>query len=190
MRLSRSLNRRSGSSVAHWCSLVWISSTRASASSALGHDAPVFTGDLLVFRSQVCELAAPFCHVAGFPDLGLLRGLRPALEPSDDDDPARRRPGRPGGRATPGGSPVHPAPVDGGGAQLFPGSLPMSTPQSFLKASQPTQSIGVGVALSGRALLTGPHPPGSSRHWPCGGSTTDFCVRTPFRLACRTRAVW
>src|SRR5262249_17084851 len=98
MRLSRSLNRRSGSSVAHWCSLVWISSTRASASSALGHDAPVFTGDLLVFRSQVCELAAPLCHVAGFPDLGLLRGPRPALEPSDDDDPARRRPGRPAGK--------------------------------------------------------------------------------------------
>ncbi len=31
-RLNRSSNRRSGSSVAHWCSLVWISSTRTSAS--------------------------------------------------------------------------------------------------------------------------------------------------------------
>ena len=35
-RLYRSSNRRSGSSVAHWCSLVWISSTRASASSSVG----------------------------------------------------------------------------------------------------------------------------------------------------------
>ena len=31
-RLNRSSNRRPGSSVAHWCSLVWIPSTRASAS--------------------------------------------------------------------------------------------------------------------------------------------------------------
>ena len=35
-RLNRSSNRRSGSSVAHWCSLVWIFSTRRSASYEVG----------------------------------------------------------------------------------------------------------------------------------------------------------
>jgi hypothetical protein len=45
-----------------------------------------------------------------------------------------------------GGSHVHLRTVDGGGAQLFPGSLAMSTPQAFLMASQPTLFIGIGVA--------------------------------------------
>ena len=36
------------------CSLVWISSTRAAASSDVGHGTLVFTGDLLVFQSHRC----------------------------------------------------------------------------------------------------------------------------------------
>lgn len=39
------------------------------------------------------------CHVAGFPDLGLLRRLRPSTGPTADDGPAHCRPGRPDGRA-------------------------------------------------------------------------------------------
>jgi len=47
------------------------------------------------------------------------------------------------------GSHVPHVPVDGGGAQLFPGSLATSTPQSFLVASWPDHLTGVGVALRG-----------------------------------------
>jgi hypothetical protein len=38
-------------------------------------------------------------------------------------------------------------PVDGGGAQLFPGSLATPTPQTFSVASWPDHLTGVGVAL-------------------------------------------
>jgi hypothetical protein len=41
-----------------------------------------------------------------------------------------------------------------------------------------------------RALLTGPHPPGSSRLAAFGGSTTGSLVVAPSCLACRTRPVW
>ena len=47
------------------------------------------------------------------------------------------------------GSHVSHVPVDGGGAQLFPGSLATPTPQSFGVASWPVQLAGVGVALPG-----------------------------------------
>ena len=50
-RLNRSSNRRSGSSIAHWCSLVWIRSTCDSANSRSGHSTSVFTGDLPPFQS-------------------------------------------------------------------------------------------------------------------------------------------
>lgn len=36
--------------MAHWCNLVWIFSTRDSASARSGHGALVFTGDLLAFQ--------------------------------------------------------------------------------------------------------------------------------------------
>jgi hypothetical protein len=101
-RTNRSSNRRSGSSVAQWCSLVWIPSTRASACSGVGHSASVFTGDLLAFQSVCCEPAAALRHVAGFPGLGLLRRLRPTQAPTVDSGPARHQPGRPAGRAAPG----------------------------------------------------------------------------------------
>ena len=123
-------------------------STRASASSASGHGAPVFTGDLLAFQSLRCGLAALLRHVAGFPDLGLLRGLRPTPEAI-----SRRRACPPpawlaGGKGDPeSGSHVHHAPVDGGGAQLFPCSLATGTPQAFPVASGPADaSTGLGVA--------------------------------------------
>src|ERR1019366_7360841 len=61
-RLNRSSNRRSGPSVAHRCSLVWISSTRDRASARLGHGASVFTGDLLAFQKPPCQLAGSLRH--------------------------------------------------------------------------------------------------------------------------------
>jgi hypothetical protein len=100
--------------------LVWIFSTRHSASSRSGHGASVFTNDLLIFQSLRRELAGSLRHVAGFPDLGLLRTLRPAPGSSADDVPCRHRPGWPAGRRSEGGSHVHHRPFDGMGAQLFP----------------------------------------------------------------------
>jgi hypothetical protein len=107
-RLYRSSNRRPGSSVAHWCSLVWIRSTRASASSTSGHSTPVFTGDLPPSQSLCCELAAALRHVTGFPGLGLLRRLRHAPACPAEHEPAHRRPGRPGGGTSPGRFPRSP----------------------------------------------------------------------------------
>src|SRR5437660_2008447 len=75
-RLYRSPNRRPSSSPAHRCSLICITSTRASASSASGTGAAVLTAGLLA-PQQGCTLAVRLRHVDGFPALGLLRGLRP-----------------------------------------------------------------------------------------------------------------
>src|SRR4051812_13509213 len=97
-RLNRSSNRRAGSLPAHWCSLVWILSTRARAVAASSVGAPVFTGGLLTFQFLVCELAAALGHVTGSPGLGLLRRLRPTTRASADDEPARTRPGWTGQR--------------------------------------------------------------------------------------------
>jgi hypothetical protein len=49
--------------------------------------------------------------------------------------------------------------------------------------------VGVDRQPDGRALLTGPDPPGWSRHTSYGASRAGSS-RTPSRLACRTRAVW
>ena len=72
-----------------------------SASISVGHGAAVFTGDLLACQSACCGFAALLRRVVGFPDLGLLRGLRPISGSSVDDGPARRRPGGAAGRAIP-----------------------------------------------------------------------------------------
>ena len=85
-----------------------------------------------------CWLAGSLRHVDGFPDLGLLRSLRPAPAPSADSGPARRRPRRATGGRLRDGSHVHHVPIDGVGAQLFPCSIATSTPQTFLVASPPT----------------------------------------------------
>src|SRR5262249_43303303 len=107
-RLNRSSNRRLASPVAQRCSFVWIPSTRPFASTRLRLSAPVFTGGLLTFQSTHCELAAALGHVIGFPDLGLLRRLRPAPMPSTDDEPSRRRPGWPVARGAPARFPRSP----------------------------------------------------------------------------------
>jgi len=105
-RLNRSSNRRPGSSVAHWCNLVWIRSTCHSASSSSGHSTPVFTSDLLPFQSLRCELAAALRHVTGFPGLRLLQRLRHAPACSVEHGPPRPRPGGPGRRDQPGTLPT------------------------------------------------------------------------------------
>src|SRR5690625_725536 len=89
-RLNKSSNRRPDSKVAQRCSFNCKSSTRASASTRLGHDAPVFTSDLLGLSCHH-EIAGPLRHVAGFPDPGLLRVLRPTPAASVDDEPSQRQ---------------------------------------------------------------------------------------------------
>src|SRR5664280_1347265 len=83
---------------------------------------------------------------------------------------------------------VHHVSIDGGSAQLFPGSLTRSTPQTFLVAS----TAGVNsrrwsrltVTESRRELLPGPYPPGLSRFHACGGSATgSLALRIPVSLA-------
>ncbi len=108
-RLNRSSNRRSRSSVAHRCSLACIPSTRPVASSRLGCGAPTFTGGLLALQFLHCGPAASLRHVAGSPDLGLLRRLRPVPAPSAGNSPARHRPGQSAGRAAPRRFPCSPS---------------------------------------------------------------------------------
>jgi hypothetical protein len=146
--------------------LAWIPSTRASACSGVGHGAPTFTGVLLACQHQRCGLAAALGHAAGFPGLGLLRRLRPTPGSSADDGPARRRPGWPAGRATPGRFPRSPRtgrrgrcpavprqPRHGYAADLHRGLL----------ADESLPAVGVDHSSDGRALLPGPYPPGWSR---------------------------
>ena len=64
-----------------------------------------------------------------------------------------------------------------GGARLYPGSLATPTPQTFGVASPPAakhrlRSRPESTKDTSRALHAGPHPPGSSRHYPYGASTT------------------
>jgi hypothetical protein len=79
---------------AHRCSFLCRPSTRASASSRLGHGALIFIGDLLGYIGY-CEYAGPLrlhpvtVPVAGFPGLGLLRVLRPLPTASASDEPSR-----------------------------------------------------------------------------------------------------
>src|SRR3954462_15009990 len=87
-RLNTSSKQRPGSATAHWCSFVCIASTRGSARNGSGHGAPMFTSDLLDPRC-CCEHAGPLRHVPGFPELGLLRVLRPTPTASADDELSR-----------------------------------------------------------------------------------------------------
>src|SRR3954462_15426664 len=143
-RLNRSSNRRAGSLPAHWCSLVWILSTRTRAATAANSDAPVFTGDLLTFQFQHCELAAALGHVTGFPGLGLLRRLRPTTRRSADGAPSPPRPGRPGGGTAPRWFPRSPLDRSTGSAPSYSPAasprLPRST--SSWPSTRPTLALG------------------------------------------------
>src|ERR687892_1469249 len=167
-----------------------------------GHGAPVFTGDLLTFRSRNCELAVPLRHVRGFPTLGLLRGLRPVVGPSADGVPCRYRPGWPAGRRPHNGSHVHHQPVDGIGAQLFPCS-PRHGYAAVLHRDPRTDlrdvDNGVGQltleatdALHYRPRSTRFEPVPDLRgfhHWFLHSYTSPSCLPDPSRLAVPARPV-
>lgn len=80
----------------------------------------------------------PFAMRPAFPASDYYGGSAPCQgrQPTTDLPAAplgAAREGRPGQ-----GSHVHREPIGGVGAQLFPGSLATSTPQTFLAASPPT----------------------------------------------------
>ncbi len=105
---------------------------------------------LLAFQSHVAQSAGSLRHVAGFPDLGLLRTLRPISASSVDGGPARR-PGRagPSGVGDPETVPTFTCdPVGRIGTRLFPCSLATSRPQPFLVASPPATQPGFGVTAA------------------------------------------
>ena len=123
---------------------------------------------LLTFQSFDCELAAALGHVIGFPDLGLLRRLRPAPMPSTDDEPSRRRPGWPVGREHRHGSHVHHRFPRQGRRPAMPQRPSTSTPQTFLVTTRPDHTCTPpGRPDAGRnprqsSPQPSPHPPGSS----------------------------
>ena len=168
-RLNRSSTRRSGSSFAHRCNLVWIRSTCTSAHSGSGHSTPVLTGDLLPSQYLHCELAAALRHVTGFP------GLRTTTTAPPRPGPISRR------RTCP-----HPTWMVGSRDQ--PETLPTFTTYrskgwvpNFAPAASPRvrrsssswppyrrllaarESSTHSERVSRRAPLSGPHPPGWSR---------------------------
>ena len=119
--------------------MVWIPSTRASASSSVGHGASVFTGDFLACHSHNRGLAGSLRHVGGFPVLGLLRTLRPIPGPSADGGPARRRAGCTVGRAIPGWFPRSPC----SGRQDRRPALPLRSRRGY--AADLRRGLPVGI---------------------------------------------
>src|SRR6266508_6593581 len=113
----------------------------------------------------------PFALWPAFPDRRLLRALRHDPPPTADDAPARRT--KAGGRRRVA-SHVDCHPVDEVGAQLYPGSLTRVRRSPSPWPPHRPLPTGYGVARrnrDGRALLTGPPPPGWSRHVTYGAST-------------------
>ena len=178
---------RQTSGVVCRCSWCWIPSTLASATSSVGDGASVFTGDLLAFQSTCCGFAALLRHVVGFPDLGLLRGLRPIPGSSVDDGPARHHPHWAAGRAIPRWFPRSPCT---GRRGRCPALLrqPRHTYAAGLRCGLPTdirnRLRSRPPTGGGRALLTGPHPPGWSRRADYGALPTgsNFVYTFPSRL--------
>ena len=185
--------------MAHWCSLVWIFSTRSLASAGVGHGASVFTADLLAFHSQHCELAAPLRHVAGFPVLGLLRGLRPILVSTADSGPARLRPGWAERRARSGWFPRSLLTVRRARHPAFPRQhrheYAAVLPHGLLAPSH----VG-GSESPGHCQACAAYRPMSSRfepvlalrgfhHWFLHSCTVPSCLPGPSRLEMPTRPV-
>ena len=98
--------------MAHRCSLVWIFSTLSHAACGDGHDASVFTVDLLIFQHFCCGLLAPLAMRPAFP----VSDYYGASVPSRPRQPTAGLPvayleGRRGGRHR-DGSHVHHDPID------------------------------------------------------------------------------
>ncbi|MDH6625973.1 hypothetical protein M2271_003789 [Streptomyces sp. LBL] len=81
-----------------------------------------------------------------------------------------------------------------GGAQLYPGSIATSTPQTFDVASPPTELNGFGIADRPEARPSrAAHRPISTRFDPASllrGVHHWFALATPSDLAERARTLW
>src|SRR5262249_53514534 len=77
-RLCRSKNLRLGSSDAHLCSLRWVPSTRTAACSADGHDAPLFSDDLLAFQTCAASPLLSSAMWSAFPTSDYSESSAPA----------------------------------------------------------------------------------------------------------------
>jgi len=87
-RLKRSSNLLFGSFLAHLCNFFWMWSTQARASVRSVRGASLFRGGTSPVRDEAL-ITGPLRHVAGFPDLRLLRDLRHVAHASGDVAPAR-----------------------------------------------------------------------------------------------------
>ncbi len=178
---------------AHRCSLRCITRTRASANSSSGHGAPVFTSDLRALLA--CrESAGPLRHVAGFPDLGLLRVLRPTPAASAGDGPSHQATGCRLGSGPQGWFPRSPSDRSTGEAPSYaPAASPRlrrrPSPWPPARRHHPGQEFPAQLAR-GCAPQPSPHPPDSSWWFSLERRSAAGSSRTPSRLACRTRTVW
>ena len=92
-----------------------------------------------LFRASTADSLPPFPLYRAFPGSEYYGGsVPPPNHRLTTSPPSADLDGRTGGQFE-SGSHVHHVPVDGGGAQLFPGSLATSTPQAFLVTSGPDQ---------------------------------------------------
>ena len=176
-----------------WFSLVCITRTRRPASTRPGPSAPVFTSGL---RDQQfgCEHTGPLRHVTGFPDLRLLRVLRPIPPASAGNGPSRRsaecRPVRePAGwfpRSLPNRS-------TGSAPNYAPATSPRlrrrHSPWLPSRRHQPTKESPHTSSCVGVRCYVAP-----IRQVRAAGYLEKLSVagssRTPFCLACRTRTIW
>ncbi len=115
--------------------------------------------------SACCDLAGPLRHVAGFPDLRLLRVLRPVPTTSADDGPSRPPARRPVSEGPPG---RFPRSLHDRLTREVPSYAPAASPRLRRRPSswppdrrhQPVQ--GVPRHQVGCAQQPSPHPPDSS----------------------------
>jgi hypothetical protein len=178
-----------------------VASTRISASSRPGHGSPIFTSGLLVLH-PCCEHAGPLRHVAGFPNLGLLRVLRPTPTASADDGPSHRTHRRWCGRGPPGWFPRSLLIRSTGSA---PSYAPAASPRLRRRPSprppdqrhHPAQEFPAPPRRPERRRRDGAGArcnPAPIRQIRAGGSlerrSAAGSSRAPFRLACRARTIW
>ena len=175
-KLNRSSNRRSASTAAQRCSLACIFATRPNTSVG----APPFgnaSRGIAVSLPHPIAVALP--HVVGFPDLGVLRRLRPARCVQQtvrlSHPPSRFTPGW---EPTPGGSRVHCCSLDRGGAQLCPCGLAMATPQTFTMASPDAGFTGPGSSRRTETRRDAPLP-AQIRQIRAGIALRDFTTLVP-----------
>jgi hypothetical protein len=141
-----------------------------------------------------CDHAGPLRHVVGFPDLGLLRVLRPTPTASVGDGPSRRTAGSRAGQGPPGWFPRSlPTRSTGSAPSYAPAASPRlprrPSPWPPDRRHHPTKEFPARHRRAG-----GRCSPARIRQVGAGGSLERLSAagssRTPFRLASRTQAIW